>query len=54
MLGCCRFSITRQAAPTAPGVNHAAILAMETPVETRTAEQQAEIAALRKQIHRRH
>lgn len=45
MLGCCRFSITRTPAPTAPGINHAAILALESPAETRTAEQQAEIFA---------
>lgn len=43
MLGCARFSITRQAAPAAPPVNHAAVLAMQTPAAERTPEQQAAI-----------
>ncbi|MDB5390694.1 MAG: Planctomycete cytochrome [Planctomycetaceae bacterium] len=43
MLGCARFSITRQATPTAPPVNHAAMLALPTPVANRTAEQNASI-----------
>jgi hypothetical protein len=43
MLGCGRWSITRQAAPAAPPVNHAAILAMQTPVDQRTTEQQAAV-----------
>ena len=45
MLGCCRFSITRDSAPAAPPMNHAAILALQTPVESRTAEQNAELFA---------
>jgi hypothetical protein len=43
MLGCGRWSITRQAAPTAPPVNHAAMLALQTPADQRTTEQQAAI-----------
>jgi hypothetical protein len=43
MLGCARFSITRQPTPTAPAVDHAAILAIQTPAETRTPEQLAAI-----------
>ncbi len=43
MLGCCRWSITRQAAPTVPPVSHAAILALQTPADQRTSEQQAAI-----------
>jgi hypothetical protein len=34
MLGCCRFSITRQPAPTAPPASLAAILALKTPAAT--------------------
>ncbi len=45
MLGCCRFSITRQPAPTAPPVDHAAMLAMGTPASARTAEQNATVFA---------
>jgi hypothetical protein len=45
MLGCARFSITRQPAPAAPPVNHAAILALETPPENRTPEQTATLFA---------
>jgi len=36
MLGCCRFSITRQPAPTAPSVPHAAMLALQTPAAERS------------------
>ena len=43
MLGCGRWGITRHAAPTAPPVSHAAMLAIETPVEQRTSEQQSAI-----------
>lgn len=39
MLGCCRFGITRQAAPAAPPVSHAAMLALQTPGAERTAAQ---------------
>lgn len=45
MLGCCRFSITKQPAPVAPPVNHAAMLAMQTPVAARTSEQSAVLFA---------
>lgn len=45
MLGCCRWSITRTAAPAAPAVDHAALLAMATPAEQRSAEQQATLFA---------
>lgn len=40
MLGCCRWSITRQPAPAAPAVDHAATLALQTPAAARTPEQQ--------------
>jgi hypothetical protein len=43
MLGCARWSITRQASPVAPPVNHAAILAMQTPADQRTSEQNTAI-----------
>lgn len=43
MLGCCRFSITRQPNPEAPAVNHAAILALNVLAEERTPEQKAEL-----------
>ncbi|HEV7221972.1 MAG TPA: PSD1 and planctomycete cytochrome C domain-containing protein [Pirellulales bacterium] len=39
MLGCCRFSITRQPAPAAPPIDHAAVLALATPAASRSAEQ---------------
>lgn len=39
MLGCCRLSITRRPAPVAPAVDHAAMLAHQTPPEQRTVEQ---------------
>lgn len=39
MLGCARFSITRQAAPAAPAVDHTAILALFLPQEKRSSEQ---------------
>lgn len=45
MLGCCRFSITRQAAPAAPPVNHAAMLALTKPVDSRTADESAAVFA---------
>lgn len=45
MLGCARFSITRQAAPAAPPVNHAAMLALRIPAAERTAEQAAAVFA---------
>src|SRR5262249_25767753 len=41
MLGCCRFSITRQPAPAAPAGSQAAMLAPPPRVTSRTAEQQA-------------
>ena len=43
MLGCGRWSITRQAVPTVPPVNHAAILAMQASADQRSTEQQAAI-----------
>jgi hypothetical protein len=43
MLGCCRLSITRQPAPAAPPVEHAAMLAMLTPAANRTPEQEAAV-----------
>ncbi len=45
MLGCARFSITRQPSPEAPPVDHAALLAIETAAAQRTPEQQAAIFA---------
>jgi hypothetical protein len=45
MLGCCRFSITRQPTPAAPAVAHGAMLALQTPAEARTAEQNSVIFA---------
>jgi mono/diheme cytochrome c family protein len=45
MLGCGRFSITRQPAPAAPPVSHAAMLALTTPVAGRSAQQNAAIFA---------
>ncbi|WP_165227712.1 PSD1 and planctomycete cytochrome C domain-containing protein [Aquisphaera insulae] len=45
MLGCCRLSLTRQPAPSAPPVDHAAILAMQTPAQARTSDQKAAIFA---------
>jgi hypothetical protein len=45
MLGCCRLSITRQPAPAAPALDHAAVLAMRTPQAKRTPEQKAALFA---------
>src|SRR5690606_20146592 len=39
MLGCGRFSVTTAAAPAAPAVDHAAILALQAPPEQRTTDQ---------------
>jgi cytochrome P450 len=51
MLGCCRLSITRQRAPTVPPVDHAAMLALQTPAAGRTPEQNAALlAAWRSQV----
>jgi Protein of unknown function (DUF1553)/Protein of unknown function (DUF1549)/Planctomycete cytochrome C len=45
MLGCARFSITRQPMPAAPAVDHAAILALATPAADRSPDQQAALFA---------
>lgn len=45
MLGCCRFSITRQAAPAVPPIDHAAILALTTPAALRSDEQKSVVFA---------
>jgi mono/diheme cytochrome c family protein len=45
MLGCCRWSITRQPAPVALPVNHAAILALSTPADACTGDQQSDLFA---------
>lgn len=45
MLGACRFSLTRQANPTAPPVDHAAMLALDTPADRRSPEQSAALFA---------
>jgi hypothetical protein len=48
MIGCCRFSLTRAAAPAAPPVSHGAILAAAMPTDERTdAELEAIFAAWR-------
>jgi mono/diheme cytochrome c family protein len=39
MLGCCRLSLTTAANPTAPPVDHAAVLAAQVPATDRTAAQ---------------
>jgi mono/diheme cytochrome c family protein len=39
MLGCCRISLTRSANPSAPTVDHHAMLALYTPTTDRTEEQ---------------
>ncbi len=49
MLGCGRLSITRAPAPTAPALNHAAVLAIQKPAAERT---QTEIAAIADGWHR--
>jgi hypothetical protein len=45
MLGCCRLSITRQPAPAAPPIDHAAMLSLQTPAADRTAAQKAALFA---------
>jgi hypothetical protein len=51
MLGCCRFSLTKDAAPAAPPIDHAAILAVRKPAAERTdADRAAIFAAWRKTI----
>jgi hypothetical protein len=45
MLGCARFSITRQPSPAAPPVDQGAMLAIQTAAAQRTPEQQAAIFA---------
>ena len=45
MLGCCRLSLTRQSDPSASPVDHAAILALQTPASARTSEQNEAIFA---------
>ncbi|MFN0198350.1 MAG: PSD1 and planctomycete cytochrome C domain-containing protein [Planctomycetaceae bacterium] len=41
MLGCCRLSITRQATPSVPPVDHAAMLALSLPVAERNSLQKS-------------
>jgi hypothetical protein len=51
MLGCCRFSLTKNAAPAAPPIDHAAILAARKPAAERTeADRTAIFTAWRKTI----
>ena len=51
MLGCCRFSLTKDAAPAAPPIDHAAILAARKPAAERSdADRAALFAAWRKTI----
>jgi hypothetical protein len=45
MLGCCRFSLTRQPSPAAPPANQAAVLALATPAASRTTEENAAVFA---------
>ncbi len=45
MLGCCRISSTTAPSPAALPVDHAAILAMQTPAAERTPAQQAAVFA---------
>lgn len=45
MLGCCRVSITKQPAPAAPPIPHAAMLSLQTPAKKRTPEQKTAIFA---------
>ena len=45
MLGCCRISLTTAPNPVALPVDHAAILALQTPAANRTPEQQAAVFA---------
>jgi len=45
MLGCCRVSLTKSPAPAAPPIDHAALLAIATPAERRTAADTAAIFA---------
>ncbi len=45
MLGCCRFSITREPTPAAPPANHAAVLAVQTPEGSRSAVQNSALFA---------
>ena len=51
MVGCARFSVTNDATPAAPAVEHAAILALQVPAEQRTkAQGEATFAAWRKSV----
>jgi hypothetical protein len=42
-IGCCRFSLTQAAAPAAPPIDHAAILAARTPAADRSAADRAAV-----------
>jgi hypothetical protein len=51
MLGCCRFSLTKDAAPAAPPIDHAALLAARKPAAERSdADRAAIFAAWRKTV----
>ncbi|MFM9194373.1 MAG: DUF1553 domain-containing protein [Planctomycetia bacterium] len=51
MLGCCRFSLTKDAAPAAPPIDHAAVLAARKPAAERTkADRDALFSAWRKTL----
>ena len=51
MLGCARFSVTMDAMPASPAVDHAAMLALQVPAEQRTrAQSEAVFAAWRKSV----
>ncbi len=43
MLGCCRFSLTGAPEPSAPPIDHGALLAIRTPAGKRTADDEAAI-----------
>ncbi len=51
MLGCARFSITREPKPSAPAMDHSAMLALRVPADQRTLDQSdAVFAAWRKSV----
>ncbi len=51
MLGCARFSLTNDATPTAPAIDHTAMLALQIPAEQRTkAQSDSVFAAWRKTV----
>jgi hypothetical protein len=45
MLGCARFSITRQPGPKAPAISHAAVMALQIPAADRSSDQNSAVMA---------